>query len=207
MIQGCLLAADAGLILFWQVDYCCNNIRLVLVMQTASTHCSLVCAGVCAGVHSVLQPLNLDGLWGSGRIGLPYAALFFSLSLLFNHQHHHYPNTTHTCRLPSSLLNSSSGFLPPCRLEERPLTAATVLFAVKTSHCLCCFRRRRQLWVRHLLVCGAFFFFFSLTAAEKAAHVISIRQAHTKGLDDLVSQNAAVLWMKPPPTHPRSHFL
>lgn len=35
------VAADTAPILFWQVDYCCNNIRLVLVMQTASTHCSL----------------------------------------------------------------------------------------------------------------------------------------------------------------------
>lgn len=63
-------AADAGLILFWQVDYCCNNIRLVLVMQTASTYWSLACARVSA-VHCV--PLNwVDTGVQAGQASAPF---------------------------------------------------------------------------------------------------------------------------------------
>lgn len=47
-------AADARQILFWQVNYCCNNIRLVLLMQTACTDWSLACVRVSA-VHHVLN--------------------------------------------------------------------------------------------------------------------------------------------------------
>lgn len=122
--EGIRVFADAGLILFWQVDYCSNNIRLVLLMQTASTHCSLACERACA-VRSVLEPLNSGGYWV--QRGHPPTPQSFLLPAL-----------------PSSLLNSSSGFLPPWRLEKRPLTTAAVLFyfawtvktwtwAVKTS--------------------------------------------------------------------------
>lgn len=47
-------AGDAWLVLFWQADYSCNNIRLLLVMQTASTPCSpcMVCCSLWTSVET-----------------------------------------------------------------------------------------------------------------------------------------------------------
>lgn len=87
-------AADAGLILFWQVDYCCNNIRPVLVMQTV--------------LWPVVEPLLYTMFWsgysGSGRGGLPFLRCLFSL-LLFNLSAS-YPHFLPCVATPSS------GFLP-----------------------------------------------------------------------------------------------
>lgn len=68
-------AADAGLILFWQVDYCCNNIRLVLLMQTACAHWSVACARVGA-VHCVLKPLDWVDTVVEARKACPPPCLF-----------------------------------------------------------------------------------------------------------------------------------
>lgn len=134
-------AADAGLILFSQVDYCCNNIRLVLLMQTACAHWSVACARVGA-VHCVLKPLNWVDTVVEARKTCPLPCLS-SLS-----------KTSPTPPATSAVLGSSSGFLPSSCSEVRPLATA-----VSPRFCWNCknipaYSLRRKSRVRHLDLCS-----------------------------------------------------
>lgn len=127
--EGIRVFADAGLILFWQVDYCSNNIRLVLLMQTASTHCSLACERACA-VRSVLEPLNSGGYWvqrGHPPVFSPPRTSFLSSqqllwlpsSLAFREEAINYSRCTFLFCLNCKNMNLSCENIPACALQKK----------------------------------------------------------------------------------------